>query len=114
MSKTKPAAPAPDDLPDDVLDDFTQRLIAVMPAMAEQVRKVSRAVRFDWAGESSLYIACMSGSMRSSRNEQILIEYKAGAHIGGLSRKWGISERQVLRIIKRPDVGCANDHQFKP
>lgn len=113
MTKNKPAA-LPDDLPDDVLDDFAARLILALPGMEAQVRKVARAVRHDWAGESSLYIAGMSGSMRSSRNEQILIEYKAGAHIGGLSRKWGISERQVLRIIKRPDVGCANDHQFAP
>lgn len=68
------------------------------PAVAQAVEKEIRA---DWGGDR-VFIARRTGEGHSSRNSRIMRDYLTGERLSLLSRRYQISERQVLRIIKAP------------
>ncbi len=67
----------------------------------ELVKSVEASVRADWGGDR-VFIAKRRGEGHSSRNSRIFRDYLAGERVKLLSRRYELSERQVLRIIKAP------------
>jgi Mor family transcriptional regulator len=67
----------------------------------ELVKSVEAGVRADWGGDR-VFIAKRRGEGHSSRNSRIFRDYLAGERVKLLSRRYELSERQVLRIIKAP------------
>ncbi|MBT2337368.1 hypothetical protein J7E49_26140 [Variovorax paradoxus] len=65
----------------------------------ELVKIVEAGVRADWGGDR-VFIAKRRGEGHSSRNSRIFRDYLAGERVKLLSRRYELSERQVLRIIK--------------
>ncbi|MNW22911.1 hypothetical protein D3C71_2246870 [compost metagenome] len=49
-----------------------------------------------------MFIAKRCGDGHSSRNSRIMRDYLGGERLKLLSRRYELSERQVLRIIKAP------------
>jgi len=65
------------------------------------LKGVETSVRADWGGDR-VFIAKRSGEVHSNRNSRIFRDYLAGERVKLLSRRYELSERQVLRIIKAP------------
>jgi len=84
-------------------------LVRVQEALAEAkgeltpelVKSVEVGVRADWGGDR-VFIAKRRGEGHSNRNSRIFRDYLAGERVKLLSRRYELSERQVLRIIKAP------------
>lgn len=91
---------------EDIVDDVLRRVIDMAPSFNEALAsQIARQVRHDWAGDTSriCYIARREDDLRSARNDSIARDYLAGERIGLLSRRYGLSERHILRILKFPD-----------
>ena len=54
------------------------------------------------AAMTAYFIAKRCGEGHSSRNSRVFRDYLAGERVKLLSRRYELSERQVLRIIKSP------------
>lgn len=101
-----PAAPPPPRLPwdeagagDDIVADILQRVVALAPGFTAALAvQVDREVREHWGGDRP-YIARRAGEGTSQRNAAIRREYQAGAHIGGLSRKYRLSRQRIHQIV---------------
>lgn len=65
------------------------------------MKSVEAGVRADWGGDR-VFIAKRRGEGHSNRNSRIFRDYLAGERVKLLSRRYELSERQVLRIIKTP------------
>ncbi len=90
---------------DDIVDDVIRRLVEQLPDMSVDVAlRIAKEVRHDWAGEYSriCYIAKITDSMRSQRNDAIVRDYLAGERISFLSRRYNLSERRIKQILKSP------------
>lgn len=88
---------------EDIVDDVLRRVIEMAPGFSEALaRQIARDVRHEWAGETSrvCYIARRDDEVRSRRNEAIRRDYLAGERIGLLSRRYHLSERRILQILK--------------
>lgn len=88
---------------DDIIDDILRRVIEMAPAFSEALaRQIAEEARREWAGERVrfYYIARRDDDMRSQRNEAIKRDYLAGERLGLLSRRYGVSERRILQIIR--------------
>lgn len=95
------AAPAWD--PDDILADVIRRVIDVWEgAPVSTLRNLERDLRKDWGGER-VYVAKVGESGRQERSQReaaIREDYRRGAHVRALARKWGISPRRVQQILR--------------
>jgi Mor family transcriptional regulator len=67
----------------------------------EVVKSVEAGIRADWGGDR-VKIAKRTGEGHSGRNSRIYRDYLAGERVKLLSRRYELSERQVLRIIRSP------------
>lgn len=67
----------------------------------ELVKGVEAGIRAAWGGDR-VFIAKRRGEGHSNRNSRIFRDYLAGERVKLLSRRYELSERQVLRIIKAP------------
>jgi len=67
----------------------------------ELVKSVEAGVRADWGGDR-VFIAKRRGEGHGSRNSRIMRDYLGGERLKLLARRYELSERQVLRIIKMP------------
>lgn len=54
-------------------------------------------------GGTKLYVPKCDGSARCARNAVIRSEYEAGASVPNLARKYQLTERQVRKILGRPE-----------
>lgn len=85
---------------DDIVQDMLSLVMSLAPnftqALADQV---DAQVRERWGGDEP-YIARRRGEGRSARNAAIRRDYLAGERLGLLERRYGLSERQLLRIVK--------------
>lgn len=91
------------DIPDDIVDDVLRRVIEMAPSFSAALAKqIAKEVRHDWAGDRArvCYIARRDEEVRSARNEAIRREYRAGERTGFLARRYGLSERRILQIVK--------------
>jgi hypothetical protein len=67
----------------------------------ELVKGVEAGIRADWGGDR-VFIAKRRGEGHGSRNSRIFRDYLAGERVKLFSRRYELSERQLLRIIKAP------------
>jgi Mor family transcriptional regulator len=86
----------PDDFVCDVLHLVCQMVPNITGKLAAQV---DAALRERW-GQSRPYIALRLGQGRSERNERIRRDYLAGERLELLERRYGITSRRILQIIK--------------
>lgn len=91
---------------DDIIDDVLRRVLEMAPGFsAALAAQIARDVRHEWAGDKTriLYIARYQDDIRSSRNQAILRDYKLGERIELLGRRYQLSKRHILRVLKMPD-----------
>ena len=86
--------------PDDFVDDVLATVRTLVPGLAPEVcAQASAAIRERWGGDRP-YIARRAGEGRSGRNEAIRRDYQMGERLALLERRYSISQRHILRIIK--------------
>jgi Mor family transcriptional regulator len=86
----------------DILGRVQEALAAAKGELtSELVKSVEAGVRADWGGDR-VFIAKRRGEGHSTRNSRIFRDYLSGERVKLLSRRYELSERQVLRIIKAP------------
>ena len=88
---------------DDIIDDVLRRVIEMAPAFtAALAAQVARETRHEWAGDKAriFYIARRDDETRSARNESIMRDYRSGERLALLERRYGITQRRILQIIK--------------
>lgn len=86
----------------DILGRVQEALAAAKGELTpELVKGVEADIRAQWGGDR-VFIARIRGEGHSSRNSRIFRDYLAGERVKLLSRRYELSERQVLRIIKAP------------
>jgi Mor family transcriptional regulator len=85
---------------DDFVDDVLRVVGALVPAMTpDQCRAAAAAVRDRWGGDRP-YIARRAGEGYSARNEQIRRDYLRGERFEFLERRYGLSRRRLMQIVK--------------
>lgn len=67
----------------------------------ELVQGVEADIRAQWGGDL-VFIARTRGEGHGNRNSRIFRDYLAGERVKLLSRRYELSECQVLRIVKAP------------
>lgn len=98
--KTDTSALASVEPTDDVVEFTLRCVLAIAPGLNEAIAQAAdRHVR-EMFGGSRAYIARKAGEGTSARNAAIRRDYLVGERINLLSRRYGVSERQVLRIIR--------------
>jgi len=55
-------------------------------------------------GGTTLYIAKADGVLRALRNMEIAARFDGGARAHRLAREFGLSERQIWKILNRPET----------
>lgn len=86
----------------DILSRVQEALAAAKGELTpDLVKGVEAEIRADWGGDR-VFIAKRRGDGHSNRNSRIFRDYLAGERVKLLSRRYELSERQVLRIIKSP------------
>lgn len=90
----------------DILSRVQEALAAAkveLPAelTTELVKGVEADIRAEWGGDR-VFIAKSRGEGHGNRNSRIFRDYLAGERVKLLSRRYELSERQVLRIVKAP------------
>ncbi len=84
----------------DVIDDIVERLSGALPAATRDlVTKVAKDAREAWGGDR-VFISKRPGEGRSERNQAILRDYQRGERLAFLSRRYGLTERRILQIIR--------------
>lgn len=84
----------------DLIDDIVDRLSGVLPATARtMLDKVARDAREAWGGDR-VFISKRPGEGRSERNQSILRDYQRGERLGLLARRYNLTERRILQIIR--------------
>jgi Mor family transcriptional regulator len=84
----------------DVVDDLAGRLMDALPAAAKShVDQAVRAVRAEWGGRR-VFVGKRNGEGKLERNQAILRDYQRGERLPFLERRYGVTQRHILRIIK--------------
>lgn len=84
----------------DIIDDIVTRLCSVLPEPVQaHVERVARDTREAWGGDR-VFISKRPGEGRSERNQSILRDYQRGERLALLARRYGLTERRILQIIK--------------
>lgn len=85
---------------DDIVEDILRRVIAMAPGFtAALAKQVEEGVRADWGGQRA-YIGQRRGDVRNERNAAIRADfYMRGEHFGLLERRYGLSKKQLYRIV---------------
>ena len=84
----------------DIIEDIFAAVIDMAPAFREQLEKLAREKRDKWAGDRP-FISRRAGEGRSQRNEQLIKDYLVGERVALLSRRYNLTERRILQIIKQ-------------
>ena len=86
--------------PDDFVDDVLATVRELVPSLSAEVcAQACAAIRERWGGDRP-YIARRAGEGRSGRNDAIRRDYQRGERLALLERRYSISQRHILRIIK--------------
>lgn len=85
-------------------DDFVSDVLAVVASLApdlkpEHLAAAEAEVRHRWGGDRP-YIARRPGEGHSYRNEQIRRDYSRGERLALLERRYNLSQRRLLQIIR--------------
>lgn len=93
----------PNDIVLDILNRIQEAIAEAQGELTpELVKGVEADIRADWGGDR-VFIAKRRGDGHSNRNSRIFRDYLAGERVKLLSRRYELSERQVLRIVKSPE-----------
>ena len=87
----------------DIIDDVLRRVIEMAPTFsAALAAQIARETRHEWAGDKAriFYIARRDDETRSVRNESIMRDYRAGERLALLERRYSLTQRRILQIIK--------------
>lgn len=89
----------------DIVRDILQRVVEAARRHGDfneqMARKIEDEVKQDWGG-SEPYISTGIESRRIERNEKIVSVWDAGNHdVKILARRFGLSEKQIRRIVGR-------------
>lgn len=88
---------------EDIVDDVLRRVIEMAPGFsAALAAQIANEVRHEWAGEKThiCFIARRDAEVRSQRNEAIVRDYLQGERIALLERRYQLTGRRILQIIK--------------
>ena len=85
---------------DDFVCDVLRLLRQLLPKITDELAaQADAALRERWGGDRP-YIARRSGEGRSDRNDRIRRDYLAGERFELLERRYGLSQRQLIRVVK--------------
>jgi Mor family transcriptional regulator len=89
----------------DIVSDILQRCLKAATANAGQltdkaIAEVERDVRLDWGGDRP-FIAKRAGEGHSQRNSRIMRDYLSGERLALLQRRYELTPRRILQIIKQ-------------
>lgn len=89
---------------DDLVADILARATAAADKnegvlTAEMADRIEREVRSDWGGDR-VFIPKRAGEGHSDRNARIVRDYLSGERLAFLERRYGLSQRRLLQIIK--------------
>lgn len=85
---------------DDFVCDVLALLASLLPGLQpEQIAQADSALRERWGGDRP-YIARRLGQGRSDRNTAIRRDYLRGESFELLERRYGLSKRQLIYIVK--------------
>jgi Mor family transcriptional regulator len=85
---------------DDFVDDVLRVVACHVPGMTQgQAMAAAAAVRDRWGGDRP-YIARRAGEGYSARNEKIRQDYLRGERLELLERRYHLSKRHLIRIVK--------------
>jgi Mor family transcriptional regulator len=89
---------------DDIVADILTRATAAASAnkgvlTSELAEKIEREVRADWGGDR-VFIPKRAGDGHSGRNSRIMRDYLNGERLALLERRYQITQRRILQIIK--------------
>jgi Mor family transcriptional regulator len=94
--------PTKTDIVLDILGRLQEALAAAKGELTPELVKVLEAdIRAEWGGDR-VFIAKRRGEGHGNRNSRIFRDYLAGERVKLLSRRYELSERQVMRIVKAP------------
>lgn len=90
--------------PHDIIADILARLRAAAARnqgilTTDVAAAVEKEVREDWGGDR-VFIASAKGRDHSQRNSRIMRDYLQGERLALLGRRYQLSERRILQIIK--------------
>lgn len=84
----------------DILARLQEALTAAKGELTpELVKTVESDIRAEWGGDR-VYILKRRSEGHANRNSRIQRDYLNGERVKLLSRRYGLAERQVLRIVK--------------
>jgi Mor family transcriptional regulator len=93
-----PAVFTPDE--NDIVADMLRVILSMAPAFsAELAARAEAQMRDRWGGDN-VYISRRSGEGRSARNQAILRDHRNGERVPLLSRRYSLTERRILQILK--------------
>lgn len=84
---------------DDVVEYTIRCLLALAPGFSRAAADAAERQVREVFGRSSPYVAVRRGDGRSARNDAIRRDHQAGERIPLLVRRYGLCERQILRIL---------------
>jgi Mor family transcriptional regulator len=85
---------------DDFVCDVLRLMRQLLPKITDELAaQADAALRERWGGDRP-YIARRSGEGRSDRNDRIRRDYLAGERFELLERRYGLSQRQLIRVVK--------------
>jgi Mor family transcriptional regulator len=105
MTATQSQPDKPNCYANDIVADILQRCLALAqknqaPLTEKDIAEVEREVRNDWGGDRP-FIAKRNGEGHSQRNSRIMRDYLAGERLKLLERRYGLTQRRLLQIIKQ-------------
>ncbi len=84
---------------DDVVEYTLRCVLALAPTLSEAVTRAAEAHVRQMFGGDEVWVSKRRDI--ATRNSNILRDYLTGERISLLSRRYGLSERHVLRVIKQ-------------
>lgn len=85
----------------DIISDFVHRAIERRAMDAAAARALEAEMRAAWGGQRVSTVRRSSPDALAERNSRIERAYLQGVRLAEISRTEGITNRQIVRIIKR-------------
>lgn len=85
---------------DDVVEYMFRCLLAMSPQFSDAVRQSAERHVREMFGGSRVYIARRGGDGTAERNAAIVRDYLKGERLSFLERRYQLSQRRILQIIK--------------
>ena len=83
----------------DLIEQIFSAVKSIAPEKQAELDQLAMRVRRDWAG-AQMYVAAVGD--RKKRDNALRADYRLGERIALLAKRYAITERRVLQIIKAP------------